>query len=909
MKSKIKVIAAVLLAVVILISAMGMSILSVFAESSVSLSYDFIYNNSGYAEGKVTLTASESQYGMYYLYWADDTKALSGYREIATLNVTTGSKSFVFGEFTAIPAGATKLIAIKSSTEPATKTVANASAVYELPKNKIFKYSQSEREYTFQALSDVHIDKQPEPYYIYADQHFAGALEAAADRNVDFVVITGDMINNNHARTTKDWQVYQQIIADSSYCNPIYESNGNHEMKTEVEYGHDSFITATGLNTTTSLTGNLPYYEVTAQNGDHLIFMALETDSSPNESDEFTTAQLDWFEGLLAKYKNDGKNIFVLEHALFSGYGAGDNKEIPFYGGSLQSTYPSTQRLKGILESNPDVMFLSGHTHIAFEFGYNIDNENGSTAYTIHIPSTACPTHIVNGALDYTMYEDRSQGYFVDVYDDYVIYNGTDLCENEIYPAYTYMIDNSGEPLDKTDFDNSQIVDTVEVTVDINGCVDAPSKVYCYTYDDDAQSLKSYPGTVMTKNSDGTYTANVPADENNMCFVFYNSTYGGFVSKEYKTANCKVKIGVEKVTYTNSSGWANVYAYMWSDSTTSVTWPGVKMQKDSSGKYFTYIPEDKYTMVIFSDGADGKTDDLSISGYVSDYSSGSYEVIEKPTQPTVTPTEKPTEAPTTVEGYMVGDADVSGAVNIRDTSAIQKHVARMSTLSDIGKINADVNIDGYVDILDATYIQKYVAKIISSFPSQKSKTLVSTGATSSTLSTLLANVKTVLYDDYRYSSYDAYMTLKKAYYQYKDVSVSSLSQTQIDTAYSTVNNALTQFNALKSSNKIVTVYFTDNHNWGTPRAYVWNGSKYIRAWDGSAMTYMRTNSSSQNIYAITLNQSKWPNVIFTRDGKQTVDVDVPVENHVGYYLSGSQTEGKYDVKTYEYTYDRKDINN
>ena len=43
------------------------------------------------------------------------------------------------------------------------------------------------------------------------------------------------------------------------------------------------------------------------------------------------------------------------------------------------------------------------------------------------------------------MHANSSQGYITDVYDDYVVFNGTDLAFNAIYPAYTYMVDYTGE--------------------------------------------------------------------------------------------------------------------------------------------------------------------------------------------------------------------------------------------------------------------------------------------------------------------------------------------------------------------------------------------------------------------------------------------------------------------------------
>ncbi len=82
---------------------------------------------------------------------------------------------------------------------------------------------------------------------------------------------------------------------------------------------------------------------------------------------------------------------------------------------------------------------------------------------------------------------------------------------------------------------------------------------------------------------------------------------------------------------------------------------------------------------------------------------------------TITATaEDSTEPGTTVpsepeDKYLKGDADCDGVVNIRDTTAIQKHVADIIVLTEQGKANAEVDGSGNLTVKDATYIQKYIA--------------------------------------------------------------------------------------------------------------------------------------------------------------------------------------------------------
>lgn len=76
-----------------------------------------------------------------------------------------------------------------------------------------------------------------------------------------------------------------------------------------------------------------------------------------------------------------------------------------------------------------------------------------------------------------------------------------------------------------------------------------------------------------------------------------------------------------------------------------------------------------------------------------------------------TPT-KPTD-PVDPSDYLKGDADLSGKVNIKDASQIQKHVAKILELTAQGIKNADTDGNGSINIKDATQIQKYLANIIS----------------------------------------------------------------------------------------------------------------------------------------------------------------------------------------------------
>ena len=64
---------------------------------------------------------------------------------------------------------------------------------------------------------------------------------------------------------------------------------------------------------------------------------------------------------------------------------------------------------------------------------------------------------------------------------------------------------------------------------------------------------------------------------------------------------------------------------------------------------------------------------------------------------------------------LLGDVNGDGKVNVKDATAIQKHIANLITLSDDGFALADVDGSGSVNIKDATAIQKHIAGIDTGF--------------------------------------------------------------------------------------------------------------------------------------------------------------------------------------------------
>lgn len=67
--------------------------------------------------------------------------------------------------------------------------------------------------------------------------------------------------------------------------------------------------------------------------------------------------------------------------------------------------------------------------------------------------------------------------------------------------------------------------------------------------------------------------------------------------------------------------------------------------------------------------------------------------------------------------FVLGDANLDGEVNISDVTAIQKYVAQLDTLDEVGQSNSLVDEYYTISINNATYIQRYLSNLVDSLES------------------------------------------------------------------------------------------------------------------------------------------------------------------------------------------------
>ena len=1035
---------AVLLAVVMVLSVAVTGFVTVSA-AEASISYSFSKATAGYAEGTITLTPSSGNYGTYYLFWANDTDVLKGYQPISVLTVNSGSATVTMPKQTVIPPDATKIAAFLSKTDISSNTaslkVSGAQAVFEIPESRRLGFASDDALYTFGAISDAQLanDSYGSNSYPNDEEHLLNTLNTMANRDVDFIVSSGDTVNDQNGKQTysAEYKRYQQILADSLYSKPIYEALGNHDVGTVWDkngnYYNDNapFVKATGLDSNAeTINAGKPYFEVTEPvTGDHFIFMALEGGFYTNKGTQFSNAQLDWLEGLLKKYSTDGKNIFIIEHANIEGWGSGDKATAPFYYDlGLNKNASDVQRFIKLMETYKECVIITGHTHLELSAQYNYSDNNGTSAVMMHNSAVGGVRRLVNGTIDRTAVSGLSEGYLVEVYEDCIIFNGMNTSSDRIMPLCSYIISfdtealvepetsapaeepteaPTAEPTEAPTAEPTEVPTAEPTEIPTAEPTEAPTAKPTEAPTAEPTETPTEPTVakiIITLKSSGSDTDWVLNSSSRVVTLVDNAT-GNEYTATLTSSGWEVEVpsDVQSITFHRVKNGAVSHTWLAGDRGTDTNY---YITGDARGHWENeVVPEyaNVYLPGSFNswDQKDAfeKTSDANVVTRTLELSAGTYKfkVMEGSTwlgnggtiNDTTTTTSsggwvmetsagdctlvatggtytfnfntstnklivlhnaaKSTKTVAAVgnAGYIYGDTDLNENVNIKDATAIQKHVASLITLEGKALAQADVTADNNVNIKDATAIQKWVAGLLDKFPAEDIviPTEAPTDAPTEAPTAEPTNEPTEAptaepteepteaptaepteepteapteepteepteapTDDpnaaasayelaekyleayYTYSSYDQYMALKDACKGGTDsdfdYTILPQLEEELEALILSIGGKLTDLDNPAQSSEI-TIYFTNNYNWSNVYAYVWGASGNKAGWPGEVMTYAKTNSQSQKIYSITFSYEDYQNIIFS-DGsnQQTVDIALSGESGVGYYLSG-----------------------
>ncbi len=513
-------------------------------------------SKAGFAQSTITIIPGSNapNEGYYLIYYTNGNETLDDYDEICSVDMTGATVTHKIKDGAMIPTEATGIAVFESNTRIADKTPSLSSAVAkaEIPAEK--RISLGTPNTKFGAVSDVHMNYEAHARGAYAK--WANTLSFFDKWGAEYIIVTGDATGDRGETPDLEAQYkkYNEIVSASSFpSDKIYEGIGNHGNTPEDAPLLDIYL---GGNDEVHPYTNSAYYHVLIEGRDGgrdnlYIFMAQELEA-PGESstrDNFSKAQIDWLENLLIQYSNSQTNIFIIEHAPFLNYGAGDIKN-----GGYTSTvvfkdeYPQTMRLKALLSTYKNAIVMSGHTHVTLYDDVNYSDEYNEFARTVHLGSNCQPCGYGSSSI-YTRSTDGryavtptygSEAYTVEVYDDYIVYTGYNLSTGKIIPCACLIIPTVayggvGRPEEPealspdTAFEGSGTADDpyiiassndfLALTNGFNASTDsAESKMYGYgkhflqTADIDMTDIDGYIGTAANGNAKcyfaGSYNGN-----------------------------------------------------------------------------------------------------------------------------------------------------------------------------------------------------------------------------------------------------------------------------------------------------------------------------------------------------------------------------------------------------------------
>ena len=389
--------------------------------ADIKLLYNFNNLKRGYADGTISLqTSGEANAGKYYIKWADENGELSEYEEITVFEMfgVNAIQTYNFIKLNLIPIEASRIVAIKDNV---------IKASFDIPSNKRITDS---KKLSFGLISDMHVDGSGGSSS-EANDDFVRALNYFDSKQVDMNILTGDAVNNG---LLVDLEKFKSLKGSSTNV-PLYVCRGNHDTYNDCNVDNfTNYIEENGL-----------HFEKEIK-GDKYLFIGLNAEDFTNP---FRRDSMEWLKTKLEEYKN--QRVFLMQH-VFVGETGNIGGLYPHSDGFDMTEGTCSKEFVDLVSKYRNVIMFTGHSHLDFELQRLGENANvalrtKTLCHRVHTPSTSKPRKNDSNTEDipdntYT-YREGSQGYLVDVYDDYIVLHGIDFKKGLLLPYAQYILDTA----------------------------------------------------------------------------------------------------------------------------------------------------------------------------------------------------------------------------------------------------------------------------------------------------------------------------------------------------------------------------------------------------------------------------------------------------------------------------------
>lgn len=412
----------------------------VYDENLLSLSCDFEDKTTDRACGtyKIDFGGQNIAYAKsVVLYWqsgneTDGYSDLADYTPITTLTGKDAEKGYVIQKDILIPAGATAVAAYVTDSEKTCKLLC------EIPAGKqISDYGTPITRIAL--LTDNHFGYSN--VNAIRDHHLAALNEIEAF-GADFVIDAGDF-TQWYGTIEKD---YQWTLAEDyfgRFTMPVFITNGNHDVPSEGIINSPIYGEAAGFTFDTTENGG--YYERflaswlerneeagnytvnraegvnwydLEYDGYHIIMLAVPRWENGVQTTSIGEEQLKWLDNRLYVDEQSGKPIFVTAHVALENT-VGINK--PYY--------TDGEDLRAVLNKHPEVVFISGHSHMNLDSDHTLALNGGSMSpsYVHAGGANDIVNYSGNDLSTKTQVTNIAQGVIADIYADRILIRGRDF--------------------------------------------------------------------------------------------------------------------------------------------------------------------------------------------------------------------------------------------------------------------------------------------------------------------------------------------------------------------------------------------------------------------------------------------------------------------------------------------------
>lgn len=323
---------------------------------------------------------------------------------------------------TIIPEGAKSIVAYVSYKGM------NAATSYTIPlpeKCKAYENLDNDITSEFQIVSDLHIVSDTNAEGNEHNTNYQAMLADITSNSPNSVglFVNGDIANNG---LSEEYEQLKNINTHIGSIPQMYVTMGNHDAYPGNITNYVNFATSLGAD----ISANKPYYSKTI-NGYKYIFLASDVkEYYGHENAKLSSAQLSWLETELSdnEKNNAGKPVFIMMHqpvansvaGSFTGQWASDKGVV------------NANELKAVVSKYNNVFLLSGHSHsdLNSEANHNPGNETlPVTLNTSAVSFLRTSEGNTNG----------SQGFYVRIYNDKVVFLGRDFKTNKWIPYACYV--------------------------------------------------------------------------------------------------------------------------------------------------------------------------------------------------------------------------------------------------------------------------------------------------------------------------------------------------------------------------------------------------------------------------------------------------------------------------------------